>query len=78
MSEEKARRRERARELMRQYNERERRQRRILWGLFYGVMVFFLGVLAYAFMQPGKNGDWEMPFIGERHRKLIENNPERK
>jgi polyferredoxin len=78
MSEEKARRRERARELMRQYNERERRQRRILWGLFYAVMVFFLGVLAYAFMQPGKSGEWEMPFIGERHRLLKENNPERK
>lgn len=63
---------------MRQYNERERRQRRILWGLFYAVMVFFLGCLAYAFMQPGRGGDWEMPFIGERHRKLIENNPDRK
>lgn len=63
--------------IRRKYDAKERRRNRVLWALFIGVLLIFAGALIYGLSKPGPGGDpWNMPFIGERHRQLKENNPD--
>lgn len=68
MSDEKAQRRAKYLEIKRRYDAQEQRRNRILWGIFYAVLVLIVAVLLYNFAtpSPGERA-WTMPFIGERH-----------
>lgn len=78
MSEDKQKKRQQALAIKRKYDAAERRRNLILWGLLVAVVIGLVGGIAYSLLKPAPGASVGMPFIEERHKQLIENNPDRK
>lgn len=64
-------------EVRRKYEAKERRQRRILWALFFLVMTGLVLLLYFQLRKPGPTADtFKMPFIEQRHEQLKQSNPD--
>ena len=64
-------------EVRRKYEAKERRQRRILWTIFFVVIVGLVVLLYTQLRKPGPSADsFKMPFIEQRHEQLKKSNPD--